>query len=90
MSKQLSNIFNWLSQNGAFFLSFISILGAMVLALKKDSDINSLLPTLLGLYLGHQASRAISSVVAASRDAGANTNEAIRDVENIKKNDPTP
>jgi xanthine/uracil permease len=82
--KALTLLFNWMTKNGPFILTFISLVGVIVMAIFKNGDL-SLLATLLGLYLGSTASRAVSSHWAASKDALADTAAVISDVEGTKR-----
>jgi hypothetical protein len=75
---------NLIFRNGPFVLSFLatSIVGA--LALWKGTDVQTLLPAVLGLYLGHKVSTGISAHWSACKDPDADTGEAIKDVEGIE------
>ena len=74
---------NWATRNGPYTVTLISIVVATYLSFAKDADINTLLPTLVGLYLGHKASTSVSAHFAASRDPQCDTAQVIREVEGI-------
>lgn len=78
--KILKAIFAWMSLNGPFILTLICIFGALGMAACKGGDL-SLLPVLLGLYLGQTGARAISAHVVAGKDPGTNTAQVIREIE---------
>jgi len=86
--KILKAIFAWMSLNGPFILTFISIAGVLALSILKNADLN-LLSTLLGLYLGSTATRTVSAHWAASKDKDADTASVINSLEGIKSVEPT-
>lgn len=76
---------NWAAANGPFTLSFLAMTGVMILAVGKDADVNTLLPTLLGLYLATKGGTSISAHWAASKDPNTDTAAMIREVEGLAK-----
>jgi len=85
MRQSIKDFFSWVSINGPFVLTFVAITGAMILAVGKDADINMLLPTLLGLYLGTKGGTSISAHWAAMKDPDADTSQIIREVEGLSQ-----
>jgi len=79
----LRDLFTWSARNGSFVLTFLGMTGAMLLAVSKDADVNTLLPTLLGLFLGQKAGTSMSAHWAASKDGSADTAQVIREIEGI-------
>lgn len=80
-NKGVKGVANWMAHNGPFVLTLMAMVGTMVLAVFKDSNVNTLLPTLLGLFLGQKASTTVSAHLAASKDPGCNTAQVIRELE---------
>jgi heme O synthase-like polyprenyltransferase len=66
-----------------FLLALISIVGSLVLAFAKNTDITVLLPTLLGIYIGAKAGVTANSHWAASKDSNADTSSVIKDTDTI-------
>ncbi len=63
-----------------FFLTSVSIVGALILAFTKDVDITMLLPTLLGIYVSGKATERVSAHYNARSDPNADTAEVIKSV----------
>ena len=84
MKKTVSEVANWVARNAPLVVTLIAIMGTMILAFYKDADVNSLLPTLVGLYLGQKTSTSISAHFAASKDPNCDTREVIKDTEGLK------
>ena len=57
----------------SFILTFISVVGVLVLAWYKNIDIQVLLPSVLAIYIAGRASTNISTTWAASKDPAADT-----------------
>jgi uncharacterized membrane protein YfcA len=76
---------NWAAANASFTLTFMAISGVMLLAVAKDADVNTLLPTLLGLFLAQKGGTSISAHWAAAKDDKSSAAEVIRDVEGLAK-----
>ncbi len=70
----------------SFLLTFISMIGLFALAWFKGTDIETMLPTILGMYILGRAGSKISYVWAASKDPNADTVSAIEKAENISNN----
>ena len=83
MFKIIKESANWCAKQGVYTVTMFSIVLAATLAYFKDCDISTTLPTLVGLYLGHCATRAVSSHWAASRDPQADTDKVIKEVEGL-------
>lgn len=64
-------------------MTFICIVGALALAFVKDVDITTLLPTILGIYVGAKAAVAGNGAWAASKDMNCDTASIIKDTDNI-------
>jgi heme O synthase-like polyprenyltransferase len=64
-----------------FILTFISVMGLLLLAWFKDVDIEMSLPTVLAIYLGGRTAAAMSHVWAASKDEKADTVATIKELE---------
>lgn len=63
--------------NFSFVLTFISVIGCLLLAWFKNVNIEMMLPTILATYVLGRTSLKASNVWAASKDPKANTLEAI-------------
>ena len=83
MLKGIREVSNWTTRNGPFVVVTLSIFIAAVLAFYKGTDISSVLPTLVGLYLGSKATSSVSAHIAASRDETCSTAQVIREVEGL-------
>jgi hypothetical protein len=81
VAKFIKDIANWCAHNGAYTMVMFAITIFSVLAFCKGVDISSVVPALVGLFLGQTTSRAISSHWAASRDSASNTSQVIMDIE---------
>lgn len=80
--KIIREVSNWAAKNGAFVLTSMCILGTLAgKFLGLVADVNTLLPTLLGLYLSQRAGRAVSAHWAVSKDPNANSVELIKELE---------
>jgi len=79
--KFIKDMADWCAFHGAYTVTILAMLISAYLAVMKDADINSLLPTLIGLFLTHTASRAISSHWAASKDKDCNTADILKIIE---------
>ncbi len=66
-----------------FILALISIVGSLVLAFTRNTDVSTLLPTLLGIYIGAKAGVTANGHWAASKDKDANTTSVIEKTDNI-------
>ena len=87
----MKNTFILILRNGPFVVSLIAVIIAGCLGLIKGVDISSLLPTLLGLYLGHRVTTAVSAHVCSVKDVDGDVNASIRDTEGIiVNNESTP
>ena len=73
MGNQLARLKTELS----FVLTFISIIGSFALAFIKGTDVNTLVPTILGIYITNRSAQKMTSVLAASRDPNASTEEVV-------------
>lgn len=65
----------------SFLLTFISVIGVLLLAWFKDVNIDLLLPTILATYILGRTSTNISTVWAVSRDPKADTIKAAQMVD---------
>jgi hypothetical protein len=83
-SEVFMKFLNLMFRNGPFVVSLIAVLAIIALAFIKGTNIESLLPTVLGIYLGHKVSTGISSHWAASKDPNCDTQSVIRDTEGIE------
>jgi heme O synthase-like polyprenyltransferase len=83
MKSTIADIANWVARNGPFVLTAVCVVGTMVLAVFKDSDVNTLLPTILGIYMAQKGSQAVSAHLAASKDEKCDTAQVIRDLEGL-------
>jgi hypothetical protein len=61
----------------SFILTFISIVGILLLAWFKNVNIEVMLPSILATYILGRTTHSVSNVWAASKDPNANTLEAI-------------
>lgn len=77
----IRDVAQWAAKNSAFVLTFMAMTGAMLLALSKDADVNTLLPTLLGLFLGQRAGTSAAAFMAAAKDEKCDTRKVINDLE---------
>jgi len=73
----LAGMKNYLS----FVLTLISILGIFAAHFVRGTDIEILLPTVLGIYVMNRTASKMSAHLAASRDEKADTGEVIRQVD---------
>lgn len=73
----ISKFLEWASRNGAFSLTFYALTASLILAFGKNADATTLLPTLLGLYLGQHGATKISAHFAASKDPSCDTAKVI-------------
>ena len=83
MLKPVRDTANWASRNGAFVVTVLAIAVSTLLAFYKNLDVSSVLPTILGLYLGQKASTSVSAHFASSRDDKCDTAQVIREVEGL-------
>lgn len=58
-------------------LTLISIVGILALAFIRDVDIQILLPTVLGIYVGGKTTQKVSAHINARGDTVANTEHVI-------------
>lgn len=65
----------------SFWLTFISIVGVLAAHYTKGTDIQVLLPTLLGLYLGARTFTRTSAHMAATKDEKSDTKAIIEAVD---------
>jgi hypothetical protein len=61
----------------SFILTFISVVGCLLLAWFKNVNIEIMLPSILAIYIIGRTTAAASNVWAASRDPSADTIKAI-------------
>lgn len=73
----------FLKPYATFILTLISIIGSLVLAFSKNTDISVLLPTLLGIYVGAKAGVTANGHWAASKDKEADTTSVIEKTDNM-------
>lgn len=66
----------------SFILTFISVIGVLMLAWFKNVNIDLLLPTILATYILGRTSTNISTVWAASKDPKADTIRAAQMIDN--------
>ena len=85
MKKFIADVANWCADHGPFVVTILSIFVATHLAFWKDADINTILPTILGLYLGSKATTSVSSHWAASKDDTCDTAKVIQEVEGLSR-----
>ena len=83
MFKFIGNCADWGAKNAPYSLSMTALLIVAGLAFFKDCDASTTLPTLVGLFLGHAATRAVSSHWASSKDDKSDTTQVIREVEGL-------
>lgn len=57
----------------SFLLTFISVIGVLLLAWFKNVDIQVLLPSVLGIYIVGRTTTNVSTAWAASKDPQADT-----------------
>jgi hypothetical protein len=63
--------------NLSFVLTFISVVGCLALAWFKNVNIETMLPSILAIYVIGKTTLKASNVWAASRDPNADTLQAI-------------
>ncbi|MEM4379361.1 MAG: hypothetical protein QXL01_01560 [Thermoplasmatales archaeon] len=64
-----------------FLLTLISVMGCLVLAWFKGTDIEFMLPTILGIYISAKTVERTTAVWSASRDSKADTRAILRDMD---------
>ena len=58
--RLIKGVADWCAGEGSFTITLLAMGIALTLSLKKDCDINTLLPTIVGLYLGHKTTKDVS------------------------------
>lgn len=61
----------------SFVLTFISVIGILLLAWFKNVNIEIMLPSILATYILGRTTNSVSNVWAASKDPNADTLQAI-------------
>lgn len=79
MAKWFKNV-NLMKHYFSFILTMTSVLGFFTLAWFKGTDIGSVIPVVIGLYIGSRSLEKSVAVVSASRDGKADTRAVINDL----------
>jgi hypothetical protein len=72
----------WLKDNRSFLLCLIGTLGVLGLAYTKDTNIDLLLPTVIGIYVTGRTSQKISAHYNARHDEDADVVDIIKSLDN--------
>ncbi|CAB5221402.1 hypothetical protein UFOVP244_155 [uncultured Caudovirales phage] len=67
------------TQHLSFIITLVCVVGILALAFYRNLDLSSLLPTILGLYLGARTIDKTNVAWAASKDPKADTAKVIKD-----------
>lgn len=81
VALSLAAVRNYLS----FFLTLLCIVGVFGLAYFKGTDVTTVLPLLLGIYVGGRTTQKAVEIASASRDPNCDTIEAIKTINGMPK-----